>query len=117
MVRKTIIISAEVTAVGGAREVLELRIPMGFINVIWMSLIAQNLTTAMTLIEMSIRAGTHESLLGAANPGAAGVSVAVVPFVPGQSGISFIARFTTAVAGDRLGLWAYGMEDVPSGLI
>ena len=110
MSQKAIILSAVGVAAGGAAEELILRIPRGYAETEWHRIVARNATTDMAIVEIWVRVHAMEYCLVGAAPGALARTVHVNTNVIAPDDASFVAKFTTAVAGDVLGLWAFGRE-------
>ncbi len=108
MSKKAILLSAAGVAAGGAAEELVLQIPRGYEETLWHRVVARNGTTQMTLVEIWLRVHAWEYCLVGAAQGAAGRTVHANTSLIAPDDAQFVAKFTTAVVGDVLGLWAFG---------
>lgn len=118
MSNKAILLSAVGVAAGGAAEELVLQIPLAYVETLWHRVVARNGTTDMTRVEIWLRAHAWEYCLVGDAPGALARTVHVNTSLIAPDDAQFVAKFTTAVAGDVLGLWAFGKplaEGAPGG--
>lgn len=114
MSAKAILLSAVGVAAGGAAEEIVLQIPRGYEETLWHRVVARNGTTDMTIIEIWLRVHAWEYCLVGGAPGAIARTVHVNTSLIAPDDAQFVAKFTTAVAGDVLGLWAFG-KPLPEG--
>lgn len=108
-----ILLSVAKVAAGGALEELILRIPRGYNETVWHRLVARNKTTSMDKIELWVRANTSEYLLRASAQGAIGRTVHLDTSTTVPDDAVFVAKFTTAVVGDVIEMYAFGHEWYP----
>ncbi len=113
MSSKAILLSAGRAAAGGVAEELVLKIPRGYEEIVWHRIVARNGTRAMTLVEIWVRAHAWEYCLRGAAQAMGGGTVHVNTSITVPDDAEIVAKFTTAVVGDVLGLWAFGkpLED------
>jgi len=110
MSRKAVVLSVVRVAAGGSGEELILRVPVGFWETEWHRVVARDDTTSLTRLEIWARVHAMEYCLVADVPGAAARTVSVNTRFTAPDDVSFVAKFYDAVAGDVLGLWAFGEE-------